>query len=84
METGGSLEQDVVPESVGFHVENVVFPLNGSPPRGIYEYTIIGGGDEPWNVTVAFDNAVIDSKTGVGDDVFRYRFGENASTRGTL
>lgn len=80
--SGGRLEEDVVPKSVGYYVENIFFPPEGMAPHGFYEYMVRGGGNEPWNVTVALNETVVDARSGVGDEVFRYQFGQVDSNRG--
>jgi hypothetical protein len=78
--SGGQLEQDVVPDGIGFYAENVYFPLDGSAPPGIYTYFVRGGGMDIWNVTVALDEEVVEQSSGVGDSVLEFKFGEVSPT----
>lgn len=38
--SGGQLDKDKIPEKMGIYVENIYFPLDGSAPRGQYEYFV--------------------------------------------
>jgi hypothetical protein len=82
--SGGQLQYDVSPEEIeeiGSHAENVYFPIDGSAPKGVYEYFVFGGGDEPWNVTVALNDEIVDHVSGaVGDAFYTYQFGDLVPT----
>lgn len=71
--SGGELEEDIVPEGVGFHAENIYFPMG---PLGMYAYFIRGGGSDIWNVSIALDDLVVERVSGVGDGAFQFQFAD--------
>lgn len=70
--SGGELEEDVVPDAVGFHAENIYFPTG---PQGTYAFFVRGGdGSDLWNVSVALDDLIVEQVSGVGDSTFLFQF----------
>jgi uncharacterized protein YfaP (DUF2135 family) len=73
--SGGTLEEDVDPEGVGFHAENIFFPED-SAPLGTYQFGVSGEG-QLWELSVYLDGELVDLKAGRGlspDFGFEYGF----------
>jgi len=76
-ESGGFLDIDIIPSRIGridFWVENIVFPVDGSTPDGIYTFFVLNfaqiGSADGWGLSV-WDGDVLErtlNGTTVGTD----------------
>ena len=69
--TGGMLDHDDIPTEVDYWVENIVFPLDGSAPSGVYQYYVdlfnqLGETSDDWVLSVWLGDTKVDEFNGNG------------------
>jgi uncharacterized protein YfaP (DUF2135 family) len=68
--SGGVLDHDDIPPQNGLWVENIIFPLDGSAPRGTYTYFVVnynqvGAAADAFTLEVFLGDTLQASQTGL-------------------
>lgn len=79
--SGGILDHDDIPEVNTLWVENIIFPLDGSAPRGSYTYFVVNYNQtdaaDAWTLEVFLGDTLRATQNGVvaeGENATRFTF----------